>query len=290
MLDAKLQDTDFLLNEIERLHQEMEGLKTELETIRTENDSLHRTLAATADQDTVLENQIKEAKQQLQTEIGEHQRTQATLQNFVNVISKQKDDLEIILQTLVEHGDVLDLQWQQKVSQSTQMANLDSLTQIANRRRFDEYLESQWHILRAAQATISVLLCDVDFFKQYNDTYGHLAGDECLKKIVEGLNSALLREHDLLARYGGEEFAVIFPYTNNLQALTVAQRMQDAIAKLALPHAASPIHPCITVSMGIACVVPTPERTITQLLDTADRQMYLAKQGGRNRIIHTFLK
>jgi diguanylate cyclase (GGDEF)-like protein len=133
---------------------------------------------------------------------------------------------------------------------------------------------------------LSVLMCDIDFFKQYNDTYGHLEGDECLRQIANTFIAAMDRGGDLIARYGGEEFAAVLPETSLGGALFVAERMKLAIAQLKLTNTGSPFGH-ITASFGIASAVPMPETVPLSLVDAADRALYQAKDEGRNRVCRT---
>jgi diguanylate cyclase (GGDEF)-like protein len=271
-----------LLAEISRLQQAVNRLEQE-------NLDLRIALANTAEHGDCIEAELTETNEKLQTEVCQRMQVELTLQSLLTLISTQRDDLEIILETLVEHGDVLDSQWQQKVSQANLLASSDALTQIANRRRFDEFLETQWQQMTSSQSPLSVLMCDVDFFKQFNDHYGHPAGDACLRQVAAALNSALYHDLDLLARYGGEEFVAILPQTNLSQALTVAQRMQTAVAQLETPHQGSSIAPHLTVSIGLATVCPSDHQSPSLLVNAADRQLYQAKAAGRNQIAHVLL-
>lgn len=167
------------------------------------------------------------------------------------------------------------------------LATLDGLTQVANRRRLDEHLQQVWRRLTAEQADISFILCDVDYFKLYNDTYGHQAGDECLKEIAQAISRAVKRSEDLVARYGGEEFAVTLLYTHSKGALQVAETMQAEVAKLAISHETSLINAYVTLSTGIATMTLTADRRVspTMLINMADNALYEAKAQGRNQII-----
>ncbi|NJK29910.1 MAG: diguanylate cyclase [Acaryochloridaceae cyanobacterium CSU_3_4] len=271
------------------LHAEISRLQQVVQRLEQENRDLQVALANTAEHGDCIEATLCENNSKLQIEVTERRRAELTLKSLLSLISKQRDDLEIILETLIEHGDVLDTQWQQKVSQANVLASSDGLTQIANRRRFDEYLAEQWVWMARSYSFLSVLMCDVDFFKGYNDYYGHLAGDTCLKQVAQSLTSTLYRSPDLLARYGGEEFAAILPQTNVEQALNVAQRMQAAIAQIQIPHERSPIASYLTISIGIASVIPLEPFSPSLLLDETDRQLYRAKHQGRNQIVHTTL-
>lgn len=265
---------------------ENERLRHENEALKRENQDLQIALSTTAQHGDVIELELHETNQRLKAEVVERQRAQATLQALIELISQQKQDLEVIVQTIMEHGDVLDTQWHQKLHEATLLANYDGLTQIANRRRFDDYLEQQWKQMARERSPLAILLCDIDHFKEYNDTYGHLAGDACLKQVAQTLSSSLKRPSDLVARYGGEEFAAILPQTNLEGALKVAEFMQMAIQQLQVPHAQSSVTSHITLSIGVASTIPLPQNPATTLLDMADHALYLAKQRGRNQIIY----
>lgn len=163
------------------------------------------------------------------------------------------------------------------------LAVIDGLTQIANRRRFDEYLQGHWQPPIAGP--LSLLICDVDFFKRFNDGYGHQAGDYCLQRVAQGISAAVNREQDLVARYGGEEFAVVLPDTDLAGAQLLAEKIQQFIRNLKIFHAYSEINPFVTLSIGVACVYPEREPEPKKLIAAADAALYKAKQSGRNRVI-----
>lgn len=163
------------------------------------------------------------------------------------------------------------------------LANHDKLTELANRRYCDEYLDSEWLRLSREKSPLSVILCDVDYFKAYNDSYGHLTGDECLNKIARTISTAVRRPADLVARYGGEEFIIILPNTNSTGAIDVARLIQQEISRRNIPHKASPIADRITLSYGIACSRPDNTFLARSLVDKADQNLYRAKQNGRNQ-------
>ncbi|MFB2923637.1 PAS domain S-box protein [Aerosakkonema funiforme] len=165
------------------------------------------------------------------------------------------------------------------------LACLDGLTQVANRRGFDEYLHREWRRLTREQLPLALILCDIDFFKQYNDTYGHQAGDDCLKQVANAIKQAVRRPADLVARYGGEEFAVILPNTKAEGALVVAEEIRDRVRSQQIPHANSGISPYVTISLGIAVTVPTLQTSPERLIHVADLGLYEAKYQGRDRAI-----
>jgi diguanylate cyclase (GGDEF)-like protein len=268
------------------LSTELSKLQSKAKQLEQENYDLKIALSNTAEHGDFIEAQLYATNTQLQEEVMVRRRTELTLKTLVNLISQQRNDLEIMLETLMVHGDILDTQWQQQIFQANVLASSDGLTHIANRRRFDEYLSNQWQKMARSYAPISIILCDIDFFKQYNDTYGHPAGDACIKQVVQALSSAIYRSTDLLARYGGEEFAAVLPQTDLKQALKVAQRMQEAIAQLNIPHRASAAGAYVTISIGIASTIPLEQQSANLLLDEADRKLYDAKHSGRNYIAY----
>lgn len=163
------------------------------------------------------------------------------------------------------------------------ISQLDGLTGIANRRRFDLQLELDWRRCARANEPLSLLLLDIDYFKQYNDELGHLAGDECLRQMARSLSSCLGRPYDLLARYGGEEFVVLLPQTNLAGAEFLAQQMVQRVRDLALHHPAV-AGGIVSVSIGVASQIPQESLAPLTLVRAADEQLYRAKQAGRDRI------
>lgn len=166
-----------------------------------------------------------------------------------------------------------------------QLARIDALTQLANRRYLDEILVKEWGRLGRQQKSLGVLLCDVDFFKDYNDLYGHLAGDRCLQEVSQALQLSVQRSADLVARYGGEEFIILLPETDAIGTQQVARHVHQQISDLAIPHLSSVASDVITLSIGAACTVPEPAHHPSELLEAADRALYAAKAGGRNQTV-----
>ena len=162
---------------------------------------------------------------------------------------------------------------------------VDGLTGIANRRRFDLHLEDEFRRAKRNASPLSLIMIDVDCFKNYNDNYGHQQGDECLTRIANALSSVLHRSRDLLARYGGEEFSVVLPETTAEGAERVAESMRTVVEALALEHAYSHAAPHVTVSLGVSTLVPEHSSQTSHLIHTADRALYQAKHAGRNRVV-----
>jgi diguanylate cyclase (GGDEF)-like protein len=168
----------------------------------------------------------------------------------------------------------------------TRLSAIDGLTGIANRRRFDETLTREWKRAARSGGELAVLAVDVDYFKQFNDAYGHQVGDECLKAVARALEARLQRPTDLVARYGGEEFFVVLPETGAEGAAHVGESLRQAVEDMAITHRHSAAAPWVTVSVGAAhrTAMARPERGFTALIEAADRALYEAKRQGRNRV------
>jgi diguanylate cyclase (GGDEF)-like protein/PAS domain S-box-containing protein len=164
------------------------------------------------------------------------------------------------------------------------LAVKDALTGVWNRRRFDSIFDIEWASARRAGLPVSLITLDVDFFKQYNDRYGHGLGDECLKSVAKALEQAAVRPRDMAARVGGEEFAMILPETDAEAARKIADRCLRLIETLKIPHEASAISKHVTVSMGVATITPGAESNAKAFIEAADKLLYKAKQNGRNRV------
>jgi diguanylate cyclase (GGDEF)-like protein len=224
------------------------------------------------------------------------------LQQELDQLKQEKVDLEIMLETATEHADLVESQLHKEINDRQEIeialhsANqelekltiLDSLTQVANRRRFDDYLLQEWQRLRQEKAPMSMILCDVDYFKSYNDAYGHLIGDHCLQQIALAIESSLENPAHLVARYGGEEFALILPNTDAQEAMKVAETIRTQVKSLKIAHHKSLIAEHVTLSLGVFTMIPTPEGSPELLIAIADKALYEAKAQGRDRAILAF--
>ncbi|MEG3896156.1 MULTISPECIES: diguanylate cyclase domain-containing protein [unclassified Microcoleus] len=164
------------------------------------------------------------------------------------------------------------------------LATYDSLTEVRNRRSFNEYLDTEWRRLAREEAPLSLIMCDIDYFKLYNDTYGHQAGDECLRQVAAVLQQSVKRSADLVARYGGEEFAVVLPNTDIKGAACVAEIIGQKVRGLQIVHAKSAVSEYVTLSLGVACCIPAPMSQPGTLIAIADEALYRAKEAGRDRV------
>lgn len=180
--------------------------------------------------------------------------------------------------------EVLQKELEEKNVKLEVLSSLDGLTGLFNRRYFDDNLKREWKQAVRTGNYLSLLIVDIDHFKNFNDHYGHLEGDDCLRKVAQALYEALLRPTDIVARYGGEEFTAILPQTDRDGAVKVARRMMAKVAELNIPHPASPVAGRVTVSIGATTVIPSLDQPATSLLDHADKALYEAKETGRNTL------
>jgi diguanylate cyclase (GGDEF)-like protein/PAS domain S-box-containing protein len=165
------------------------------------------------------------------------------------------------------------------------IASMDGLTGIANRRHFDTTLDLEWRRAMRSFSPVSLIMIDIDVYKNYNDSYGHLAGDSCLQKIAHTIRDSLRRAGNFAARFGGEEFTVILPDTNAKEAYVFAESLREKIENLNIEHKDSIVGSNVTVSLGVSSLIPDKNRTRDELISLADKALYKAKQGGRNRVV-----
>lgn len=189
------------------------------------------------------------------------------------------------LRQQIERERLLTEQLEAANQELQRIASSDGLTSIANRRCFDHYLEHEWRRMLREQAPLSLIMCDIDYFKAYNDTYGHLAGDECLKLAANIIRQGARRPGDLVARYGGEEFAVLLPNTPAKGGIHVAELIRASLKAKAIAHAGSQISASVTLSLGVASVIPKSQLSPNQLITEADKALYQAKLFGRDRVV-----
>ena len=172
----------------------------------------------------------------------------------------------------------------QKLKRLFLLATIDKVTGIANRYRLEEFLAGEWGNAIRKKIYISIIMIDIDCFKLYNDTYGHPEGDRCLRQVAQAIDATIKRSKDLVARYGGEEFIVILPDINIAGATVVAENIRSSVKALNIPHATSKISDRLTISLGVASVIPEIDSQASTLITAADKALYLAKQQGRDRI------
>ncbi len=225
---------------------------------------LARNFSDSLEQEEVLSGQLKEMNIHLDELVL--QRTRELEESHIK-IEQQKSELEVANSAL------------------EQLSNRDPLTGLWNRRKYACQAEAEWNRCARYQRPMSLLLLDIDFFKQFNDLYGHLAGDECLVAIAGVLRSSLTRSSDLVARYGGEEFVVLLTDTEMDEAVRIAEMLRSRIRDRKIPHGKSEVSEYVTVSIGVASSVPENGSTYDTLFEMADRALYQAKYSGRDRVV-----
>ncbi len=207
------------------------------------------------------------------------------LEDYAQTLEQKVEERTQELRLEIEQRKQIELALREANEELQRISILDELTGIANRRCFEERLTYEWQRMLREQGFLSLILCDVDYFKAYNDTYGHPAGDRCLQQVAHALQQAARRTTDLVARYGGEEFAVLLPGTPPAGAKRVAEAIREELAKLRVEHLDSVVNAYVTLSLGVFGFVPNSDRTPNLLVSGADRALYQAKHQGRNQVV-----
>jgi diguanylate cyclase (GGDEF)-like protein/PAS domain S-box-containing protein len=195
-----------------------------------------------------------------------------------------KENLIILLYRDITERKIAEMALERANQALDKLAHIDGLTHVANRRRFDKVLEAEWLRMYREKKSLGLILADVDFFKQFNDLYGHQTGDDCLVSIATALNSVIHRPGDLVARYGGEEFVIVLPDTDLEGCFKIARRMNEKIEALKIEHANSSVSSFVTISLGVAVLSPDTMGNRADLIGLADNALYRAKEEGRNRV------
>lgn len=265
------------------LQEQNAALKEQLKTLQLERDDLEMALNIAVEHGDTIESELVTANGQLQKEISQREETQRRLQALIEAIHQQKDDLEIIVGTLVEHGDSVDQHMWESLLNSEKRGATDPLTGLANRRNFDTHLFDQIRSCARHDKPLTLLMCDIDFFKQFNDTYGHPAGDECLRKVAAVIGAKAKRASDLAVRYGGEEFAIVMGECDANSAKNIADAIVSEVRALGVAHKTSQAADVVTISVGYLTLCPSPTEDSTALVTKADHFLYRAKQLGRDQ-------
>ncbi len=208
-------------------------------------------------------------------------KTHLTIRRLQQELEARKQELEARKQELEVRKQELEARNRELAS----LVNKDGLTHIANRRYFDACLQQEWRRLTREKNHLALIFIDLDHFKNYNDHYGHQAGDDCLKHVAHVFERVATRPSDVAARYGGEEFVILLPNTNLQGAEHIAEKIREALRQLNIPHAQSTVSSSVTCSMGIACIIPNQDFSADTFVAMADEALYLAKSQGRNQIV-----
>jgi two-component system chemotaxis family response regulator WspR len=201
---------------------------------------------------------------------------------------KERDDAFRTMEKMQEQLSAINNELAHSNRELKRLSSMDGLTALANRRQFDETLEREWQRAVRTELPLSLLFADIDFFKRYNDSYGHQAGDDCLKKVSDSLQKTVHRPADLVSRYGGEEFVMILPDTTSEGALAVAEKVLKNISSLEIPHKNSDTADHVTLSIGVATLCSQEGSSADELVEAADKMLYKAKEDGRNciKVVH----
>ncbi|RDS81050.1 GGDEF domain-containing protein [Dyella psychrodurans] len=210
------------------------------------------------------------------------------IRDVVHVVRKEDGDVDSLI------GFMFDISERKRTEEQLaalrreleELSFKDGLTGVANRRRFDVVMETEWNNACRNKQPVSVLMLDIDCFKQYNDHYGHLEGDQCLKRVAKLLTLAASRPRDFVARFGGEEFIVVMPDTNETEAYKIASRCRELIANEHIPHTGSDVSKYLTASIGLSTAMPDCGDEALPFIEQTDRRMYQAKQRGRNTVVN----
>ena len=208
------------------------------------------------------------------------------IRDVVHVVRKENGEVESLI------GFMFDISERKKTEQELiklqkeleELSFKDGLTGVANRRMFDSVIETEWLKARQNKQPLSLIIIDIDFFKEYNDFYGHLQGDDCLKQVAETLNNVKARSRDFFGRFGGEEFIMLLPEADENAAWSIAERCRQALFKKQIPHEQSKVSQLLTISLGVSTMIPSQDDEHNELISRADKQLYQAKQKGRNCI------
>ncbi len=207
--------------------------------------------------------------------------THLTVRNLQMKLQKQNK----LLQEEISERKKAEVALQIANEKLQRLATIDGLTQVANRRRFDEYFDQVWNQMIRQQSNVSLIMIDIDFFKKYNDSYGHQQGDDCLKQVAQSIYSTAKRAGNLVARYGGEEFVVVLPNSTIDEANHVGEAILSSIQQLEIPHNQSSVSKFVTLSLGISGTSPERDIPPESLITIVDKALYEAKEQGRNRSI-----
>lgn len=208
------------------------------------------------------------------------------IRDVVHVVRKENGEVDSLI------GFMFDISERKKTEQELiklqkeleELSFKDGLTGVANRRMFDSVIETEWLKARQNKQPLSLIIIDIDFFKEYNDFYGHLQGDDCLKQVATTLNNVATRSRDFFGRFGGEEFVMLLPETDENAAWALAERCRQSLFTKQIPHANSKVSQLLTISLGVSTMIPSQDDEHNELISRADKQLYQAKQKGRNCI------
>lgn len=265
----------------------VEKQQREIENLKQGISDLEIALTTAVEHGDSNQELLIKANELLLREGEQRKKAELRLSNLVTALTQQKDDLEMLVETITEHGDDVQYEWIEKLEIAEEEALTDALTGVANRRHFDQHLSSEWKRAERYNTLFSIVMIDIDYFKLFNDKYGHQAGDECIQQIAGQGATICMRSTDLFARYGGEEFAIVLPDTDYDGAMKVASKLRKNVEALKIVHEDSHVNKHVTISVGVASGTVIRGADSTSLLQLADDMLYKAKESGRNKVSGT---
>jgi len=276
---------DCVVTKIKSVKEDTNNLKDRVLELEGNIDDLEISLTTAVEHGDIIEDQLSENNDLLNLQIQERIHAEDRLKKLVTLISQQKDDLEILIDTIVQHSDAMDFDWLEKMDVVEHCSLTDALTGLANRRSFDEHINNEWRRAIREHTQLSLIMFDVDFFKDFNDSYGHTVGDRCLAEISKNISMCLPRSGDIFARYGGEEFVILLPNTILQGAEEVANDILQLVESIKIPHKQSSVSKYVTISIGVGCCYPRVDSNSTDFVESVNRLLYNAKDTGRNRVV-----
>lgn len=261
--------------------QQLVALQQSIHDLEQQNSDLEIALQTAVEHGDAIDLEMSKINARLLNEVAERVRAEARLEQLLAALQQQKADLEILVTTISEHSDDIDIDWLRRYTLSEANGLIDDLTGIANRRGLNQALDKAYRRGLRTGSPLALVMIDLDYFKSYNDHFGHPAGDACLDLIGQILRHACKRPDDCAARYGGEEFVLVLPNTDIDGATRIIQGIRAELAMRALPHPGSSFG-AVTLSMGATSAIPSPDSDVASLLAAADRLLYAAKNDGRN--------
>lgn len=261
----------------------IQTLEAELAALKQDNSDLEIALMTAIEHGDAIESQLFEANRQLNREVRDRKVAERRLEQLIAVIVQQKQDLELLVETIAVHGDEIEGEWRQRFQAAEQESLLDALTGLYNRRYFNQALLHTWQLSECQKVPLTIIMADIDYFKLYNDNFGHPQGDQCLASVAKMLKAIfqLINKEITVSRYGGEEFVILLPNTTLDEAKNLTKQMLEQLEAQCLPHPASP-YQRVTMSFGLASMIPQASDHPQTLTELADQRLYRAKQQGRN--------
>ena len=271
------------IEELAEVVAENARLRQRVEELEQACSDLDIALSTAVEHGDMIESSLYAANAKLRTEVRDRVIAERRLARVLLAVRQQKTDLELLVETITEHSDEIDTEWLQRFAVAESLSRTDSLTGLANRREINDHMDREWRRCARSGQNLALIMIDVDYFKGYNDAYGHAAGDAALCRVAEILKAACRRTGDLAGRMGGEEFLVVLPETDRNGAEVQARRLRQGVWDANVVYDEGQ-DGRMTISVGVAVGRPDATGDWAELLALADNLLYIAKRDGRNAI------